>query len=180
LIVRKFAQLPKIARGLAGRIPVASDKRANAVTFWQLLQERAALAWAIACSAIGIRERTPRPFYSFSLRQGKVASAAGHNKLSILLSKLRSPFRTSVSCLTAVAFLLAQMPAPRAAPDLTRADYEACQAQNEEGFRRAIEALTLKGLEAGVAKLDYASFPCRYAGPHFMASNLTGRRIEPV
>jgi nitrogen regulatory protein PII-like uncharacterized protein len=38
---------------------------------------------------------------------------------------------------------------------MTRADYEACQAQDEQGFRRAIEALTLKGLEAGLAKFDY-------------------------
>jgi hypothetical protein len=46
-------------------------------------------------------------------------------------------------------------PAVRAAAPLTRADYEACQAQDEQGFRGAIEALTLKGLEAGLANLDY-------------------------
>jgi hypothetical protein len=63
--------------------------------------------------------------------------------------------RSAVSCLTAVAFLAAQMPAVHAATPLTRADYEACQAQDEQGFRRAIEALTLKGLQAGVANLDY-------------------------
>ena len=38
---------------------------------------------------------------------------------------------------------------------MTRAEYEACQASDEQGFRRAIEALTLKGLETGLAKLDY-------------------------
>jgi hypothetical protein len=63
-------------------------------------------------------------------------------------------FRSGVSCLTAAALLIAQIPAARA-DALTRADYEACQAQDEEGFRRAIGALTLKGLEAGLAKLDY-------------------------
>ena len=67
----------------------------------------------------------------------------------------QSSFRSAVSCLTAAALLLAQTPGARAADPLTKADYEACQAQDEEGFRRAIEALTLKGLEAGLAKLDY-------------------------
>jgi hypothetical protein len=67
-----------------------------------------------------------------------------------------SKFRPAVSCLTAVAVLLAQVPAARAAAPLTRADYEACQAQDEQGFRRAIETLTLRGLEAGLAGLDYA------------------------
>jgi hypothetical protein len=50
---------------------------------------------------------------------------------------------------------MAHAPAARAAAPLTRADYEACQAQDEQGFRSAIEALTLKGLEAGLANLDY-------------------------
>jgi hypothetical protein len=65
--------------------------------------------------------------------------------------------RSAISCLTAAAFLVAQAPFVRvhAAPPLTRADYEACQAQDEVGFRRAIDALTLKGLETGLANLDY-------------------------
>jgi lysozyme family protein len=67
----------------------------------------------------------------------------------------QSRFRSAISCLTAAALLIAQTPQVRAADPLTKADYEACQAQDEEGFRRAIEALTLKGLEAGLAKLDY-------------------------
>jgi hypothetical protein len=66
-----------------------------------------------------------------------------------------SSFRSAVSCLTAVALLAAQTPRVQAADPLTRSDYEACQAQDEEGFRRAIEALTLKGLEAGLTNLDY-------------------------
>ena len=64
-------------------------------------------------------------------------------------------FRSAVSSLAAVALLVAQTPATRAAHPLTRADYEACQAQDEEGVRTAIAALTLKGLEAGLANLDY-------------------------
>lgn len=74
------------------------------------------------------------------------------------MSKAR-PFRRLVSCLTATAFLTAQIPmvriAAQAATPFTRADYEACQTQDEQGFRRAIEALTLKGLTAGLATLDY-------------------------
>ena len=38
---------------------------------------------------------------------------------------------------------------------MTRADYEACQARDENGFRVAIEALTRKGLETGLANVDY-------------------------
>jgi hypothetical protein len=63
---------------------------------------------------------------------------------------------------TAAAFLIAQMPLvaiatapPLHAATLTRADYEACQAQDEQGFRRAIEALTLNGLQTGLARLEY-------------------------
>ena len=38
---------------------------------------------------------------------------------------------------------------------MTRAEYEACQARDENGFRLAIEALTRKGLETGLANVDY-------------------------
>jgi hypothetical protein len=72
-------------------------------------------------------------------------------------------FRSVIASFTAAALLLAQVSpvaparaATPAAPPLTRTDYETCQAQDEESFRRAIEALTLEGLQAGLAKLDYA------------------------
>jgi len=38
---------------------------------------------------------------------------------------------------------------------MTRADYEACQSADEAGFRRAIESLSLKALEASVKSFDY-------------------------
>ncbi len=38
---------------------------------------------------------------------------------------------------------------------MTRADYEACQAADEAGFRSSIETLSLKALEAGVKSFDY-------------------------
>jgi nitrogen regulatory protein PII-like uncharacterized protein len=46
-------------------------------------------------------------------------------------------------------------PAVAQAAIMTRADYESCQAQDETGFRRAIEALTLKGLQTGLGSVDY-------------------------
>jgi nitrogen regulatory protein PII-like uncharacterized protein len=57
--------------------------------------------------------------------------------------------------LTAAAVLVAQVSTVRAAPPLSRAEYETCQARDEQGFRRAVEALTLRGLETGLANLDY-------------------------
>ena len=67
-------------------------------------------------------------------------------------------FRAAVSCLTATALICAQViVSPAAAQTLSRSEYEACQAQDEDGFRTAIEALTLKGLRAGLANFDYKS-----------------------
>lgn len=37
----------------------------------------------------------------------------------------------------------------------TRADYDACHAQDEAGFRAAVEAITQRALTAGLAKLNY-------------------------
>jgi hypothetical protein len=51
--------------------------------------------------------------------------------------------------------LLAQLAAPAAARVISRAEYEACQARDEQGFRAAIEALTQRALQAGLAKVDY-------------------------
>ncbi len=63
---------------------------------------------------------------------------------------------------TALSFAVAQLPlallstTPTRAQNLmTRADYEACQSGDEQGFRAAIEALTLKGLQRGLADIDY-------------------------
>jgi len=38
---------------------------------------------------------------------------------------------------------------------MTRAEYEACQARDENGFRAAIETITRRGLQTGLATLDY-------------------------
>jgi nitrogen regulatory protein PII-like uncharacterized protein len=72
-----------------------------------------------------------------------------------LVNTARNRLRPAVSCLTAAALLLAQVPVTRAASAMTRAEYETCQARDEAGFRAAIEALTRKGLETGLANVDY-------------------------
>src|SRR5262245_35479772 len=75
---------------------------------------------------------------------------AGH-----LVRTVHIRVRPAVCCLTAAALLLAQFPTAYAASTMTRADYEACQARDENGFRVAIETLTRKGLQSGLANVDY-------------------------
>ena len=57
--------------------------------------------------------------------------------------------------MTAAALFIAQASFAHSAAPITRAEYETCQARDEQGFRAAIEALTLKGLQEGLANLDY-------------------------
>jgi len=90
-----------------------------------------------------------------SCRRSARGAGGAHIEVEANPSMTRPVFRSAVSCLTAAALLMAQAPSVRAAAPVTRTDYETCQAQDEQGFRRAIEALTLKGLETGLAKLDY-------------------------
>ena len=75
--------------------------------------------------------------------------------MSNLVSIAAYPCRLAVSSLTALSVLFAQVPAVRAATTITRAEYEACQARDEQGFRFAIESLTKRGLETGLGILDY-------------------------
>lgn len=67
--------------------------------------------------------------------------------------------RRLVACVTAVSMLVPPLSpllssADAAAP-MSRADYEACQARDETGFRAAVGTLTRKGLEAGIAAINY-------------------------
>lgn len=78
----------------------------------------------------------------------------------------RRAFRRTGAAASVVTLLLADL-APLAltqrahaqatprAQIMTRIEYEACQAQTDEAFRLAIEKLTNKGLETGLANLDY-------------------------
>ncbi|MGE0627121.1 MAG: hypothetical protein AB7O43_04800 [Hyphomicrobiaceae bacterium] len=45
--------------------------------------------------------------------------------------------------------------APLAAREMTRAEYETCRSADENNFKNAVEALTLKALQTGIAKIDY-------------------------
>ncbi|MGD9784406.1 MAG: hypothetical protein AB7E80_07305 [Hyphomicrobiaceae bacterium] len=68
--------------------------------------------------------------------------------------------RTPVSVVAVSALLLAQTAASfaqeRSRHQVTRAEYEACQAQDEAAFRPAIRSLTFKALDAGMTHVDYA------------------------
>jgi len=50
---------------------------------------------------------------------------------------------------------MAQVPSARAASAMTRAEYEACQARDENGLRAAIETITRRGVQTGLANVDY-------------------------
>lgn len=75
-----------------------------------------------------------------------------------------APARRMICAVTAAAFLFAQLaplrPAlaqetsPASQGPMTRADYEACQARDEAGFRLAVSNLTRKGLEKGLATVN--------------------------
>ena len=54
-----------------------------------------------------------------------------------------------------LALLQSAVPTPVHAQAASRADYEACQARDETSFRAAIEALTIKALQKGLAGMDY-------------------------
>ncbi len=66
--------------------------------------------------------------------------------------------RFSISSLVAFAVATGQIAgqiAPAAAVPLSKADYEACQARDEQAFRLAIEAITTRALKRGIANVDY-------------------------
>ena len=82
---------------------------------------------------------------------------------------MHRPYRRAAASLV-IASLLAPIVTPalqsavaHAAPGerqrmtMTRADYEACQTRDETAFRSAIEAITLKALEAGTSTIDYVA-----------------------
>lgn len=82
-------------------------------------------------------------------------------RISLLNSVVRS-VRAGIAGLVGVAVAAAQVaPGFAATPVeqgvLTRADYEACQARDETGFKAAIESLTAKSLARGLAAVDYKS-----------------------
>jgi hypothetical protein len=63
--------------------------------------------------------------------------------------------RNVIAIACALAIAVCPMPGLSAAESATRAQYEACQVQDEHHFRAAIEAITLKALQSGLSNVDY-------------------------
>lgn len=68
---------------------------------------------------------------------------------------LASHLRSLVGrCLIAVLISIPAVPVPAHA-ELSRADYEDCQARDEDGLRAAVATVATEALKAGVSKIDY-------------------------
>ena len=67
---------------------------------------------------------------------------------------LRAKLGSAVSTLCAVSIALGYAAPFASAATVTREEYEACQAQDEAGFRKAIEAITQKSLKQGIAEVN--------------------------
>ena len=64
--------------------------------------------------------------------------------------------RSTISVLTAGSLALSHVPlAFSQSSTITRADYEACQAQDDRSFALAIEGITQRALKAGLVGVDY-------------------------
>lgn len=71
-------------------------------------------------------------------------------------SRLKSVLNSGIAGLASFALVSGQLSgAFAAAPAISRADYEACQARDEGSFKSAIEALTARSLANGLAGVDY-------------------------
>ncbi len=71
-------------------------------------------------------------------------------KDTALLAHVRRP----IALLVAFAITVGQV-APSFAQPLSKADYEACQSRDEASFRSAIQAISVRALQGGIANLDY-------------------------
>jgi hypothetical protein len=62
--------------------------------------------------------------------------------------------RRLIAHFLALAIAVGQV-APTFAQPLTKADYEACQARDETAFRTAIQGISIRALQTGIANVDY-------------------------
>ncbi len=74
---------------------------------------------------------------------------------NLLRPTLHNAARTAVSCAAAGAMLLQSLAGPAFARQMSRSEYEACQARDEPAFRSAIEDLTHRALQDGLKRVDY-------------------------
>lgn len=63
--------------------------------------------------------------------------------------------RPAAASLVSFSLAIANVSAPAFAEPISRAEYEACQARDVESFRSAIEGITVRALQKGIAGLDY-------------------------
>jgi putative acetyltransferase len=131
-----------------------------------------------------------------------IVDAFGRNDESRLLEELRSDGDLAISIVAEEAgevcghIALSRLKSPVGACAL--APLSVLRTMQHQGIgsalvRRAVERARESGYEIifvvgkpryytrfGFKTEEAASFPCRYAGPHFMALNLIGRRIKPA
>lgn len=63
--------------------------------------------------------------------------------------------RSLISWTVAFALAMAQVAPAFAIEALSKSEYEACQARDEPGFRAAIEAISIRALQSGIANVDF-------------------------
>ena len=63
--------------------------------------------------------------------------------------------RRAISIVLAISVAIGQSALPLRAQVTSRSDYEACQAGDETAFKAAVEGITVKALQRGVAGLDF-------------------------
>jgi hypothetical protein len=91
--------------------------------------------------------------------------------------------RFALSTFLAASLALGPAVPPSPAAALTRADYESCQAADEESFRQAVEAISLRALESGIKSIDYAAVVAeewRRQGLDEIVDKQVDRAIEEV
>ncbi len=70
---------------------------------------------------------------------------------------LAAPLRVVITCLTALAIASTAVTCSSAAAELSRADYESCQARDEVGLQSALANISADALKAGTKSIDYRS-----------------------
>ncbi|PPC85858.1 MAG: hypothetical protein CTY39_06215, partial [Hyphomicrobium sp.] len=70
-------------------------------------------------------------------------------------SRLFQPLRSAIALVSVMALVAAQVSPALAAPQLSRADYEECQARDESGLRTAVAAISAQALKTGITSVDF-------------------------
>lgn len=65
------------------------------------------------------------------------------------------PLRSVIALVSVMSLVVANMRPALAAPQLSRADYEECQARDESGLRTAVAAISAQALKTGITSVDF-------------------------